>query len=117
VVDKDRFGNLLDPLKHKMQVDPSQFINLSSKTIMPVFNENSFVFFLKTEDFIKNRTLVHFEIYLNLKLAMKHSMDISRYLNQVLTSQQDDDQSSMPLKMSNPIYETTFANKDLTGSS
>mgnify|MGYP006893273594 CR=1 FL=1 len=52
-VEKDRFGNPIDPLKAKLEVDPSNFIDLSSETIMPVFNENSFVFFLETEDFIK----------------------------------------------------------------
>ena len=80
-IDKDRFGNLIDPLKHKMTIDPSNFIDLSSNTIMPVFNENSFIFFLNPKDFIDQTTLIHFEIYLNLSLAFKYSLDISRYIN------------------------------------
>ena len=79
--EKDRFGNLLDPIKHRFIVDPSKFIDLSSKTIMPIFNENSFVFFLETKEFMQSKTQVVFELYVNLTKVCAHTMEISRYLN------------------------------------
>lgn len=81
IVERDRFGNVLDPLKQKLQFDPSKFVDLSKKTIMPVFNENTFIFTLPTKEFIQNKTKINFEIWLNLNIICRHTMDISRFLN------------------------------------
>lgn len=54
VVEKDRFGNPIDPVLHKLNVDPAKFIDLSAQTIMPVFNENSFIFLLDSSLYLEN---------------------------------------------------------------
>ena len=63
-----------------MKIDPNKFIDLSKKSVMPVFNENSFVFNMTTKDYVEGKTMVTFEIWLNLILVCKHTVDIGRYL-------------------------------------
>lgn len=59
---------------------------------------------------------MHFEVYVNLVLAMRQSMDIQRFLSQVLQNQQASEQVSHPYKQSLPFNEVTFANQDIANS-
>lgn len=46
VVPKDRFGQVIESEKRRLDFDPTKIVDISKNTIMPVFNENSFVFFM-----------------------------------------------------------------------
>jgi len=64
-----------------MSFDPKNIIDLSAETIMPIFNENTFVFFLDTALFLQNQNTLTFEIYLNQSLVCSYAMSIQRFLN------------------------------------
>ena len=84
VIQKDRFGNPIDPVAHKLNIDPAKFIDLSQKTIMPVFNENSFIFLLDSSLFMESQILVKFEVFLNKSIFCHYTMNIAQYITQCL---------------------------------
>ena len=64
-VERDMYGEPLDKVQQRFNKDPSSFINLSHQTIMPIFNESNFIFYINQQDFLENKTVLKVDLYLN----------------------------------------------------
>lgn len=75
----DKFGSPVEPLDN-FAVDPAKFIDLSSSTIMPIFNENNFIFDISREQYVEGPLEIEYEIAINQSTIGKHTLDITRTL-------------------------------------
>ena len=78
-----------------MKIDPSKFIDLSSKTIMPVFNENDFLFKIDEDAYSGGELDVDFEIKLNDRVIARHRLDLSRYITQNAEAERDNEEEKV----------------------
>ena len=76
----DKFGNPTEPIDNFV-IDPAKFIDLSSSTIMPIFNENNFIFEVSHEQYVEGALEIEYEIAINRNVIGKHTLDISRALH------------------------------------
>ena len=89
-----------------MKLDPSKFVDLSSKTIMPVFNENDFLFKIERREFEKGSFEVDFDITLNNTSIGGHKLDLARYIVQNAVADSNNDEEKVhTFKTSLALYE------------
>ena len=84
----DKFGSPIEPLDN-FSIDPSKFIDISANTIMPIFNENNFIFDISQQQYIEGTLELEYEIAINQNVIGKHTLDITRPLQQLFNSGDD----------------------------